>query len=410
VRNGWTGGQYSLFRAFLGAWLLFRYGALLPHAGELFSNRGVLPDGAASPLLSLFPNLFALADSPAVVCALVSLAAGASVFFAIGKFDRTAAVLLWYAGACLQGRNPLAFDRGASFVGWILLAHALLPPAPFGSQARRGRADPGMDWRFPPTLLAAAWVVLAATHAFAGIAELRSPSWTDGTVLERLLGGPLARPGVVREALLDLPRPLLRGASLACLAVDLAFAPLACFRKARPWIWAAGLVKEILLGICGTEDLSFRISHLFFFDPGWIRAKAAVAPDRVFFDGSCGLCHRFVRFALAEDARGERFRFSPLESEAFRAAVPPERRPGLPDSLVLLAADGTLLTKSRAVLHLASRLGGVWRILAGAARLAPAPLSDLAYDGVARVRRRLFRTPEQSCPIVPPKLRDRFDL
>jgi hypothetical protein len=56
VKNGWTGGQYSLFRALFGAYLSIHFVQLIPWGGELFSQRGALPNGAASPLLYLFPK------------------------------------------------------------------------------------------------------------------------------------------------------------------------------------------------------------------------------------------------------------------------------------------------------------------------------------------------------------------
>jgi predicted DCC family thiol-disulfide oxidoreductase YuxK len=128
----------------------------------------------------------------------------------------------------------------------------------------------------------------------------------------------------------------------------------------------------------------------------------------VFYDGGCGLCHRAVRFALAHDRDGSRFRFAALDGDAFRAAIPAPVRPTLPDSLVLLDPDGTLHVRSDAVLSMCRRLGGRWRVLAAIAGVLPRRVLDAAYDGVARVRLRLFARPTTACPMVPPHLRDRF--
>ena len=54
MRNGWTGGQYSLFRVIFGAYLLVHFAQLIPWGTETFSNAGVLADGSASPLLHAF--------------------------------------------------------------------------------------------------------------------------------------------------------------------------------------------------------------------------------------------------------------------------------------------------------------------------------------------------------------------
>lgn len=117
-----------------------------------------------------------------------------------------------------------------------------------------------------------------------------------------------------------------------------------------------------------------------------------------------------MRFVLARDPDGRAFRFAPLESETFRAAVPAAVRAGLPDSLVVQTADGRLLTRSSAVLHVMGRLGGGWRVLAVLGRLVPGRLGDAAYDLVARVRYRVFGRQDDACPVIPAALRGRFDL
>jgi predicted DCC family thiol-disulfide oxidoreductase YuxK len=131
--------------------------------------------------------------------------------------------------------------------------------------------------------------------------------------------------------------------------------------------------------------------------------------DRIFYDGSCGLCHRTVRFALARDHDGRLFRFTPLQSERFRHLIPADQRGRLPDSIVVLTADQRLLTRSDAVLHMLGRIGGVWGTMSTVGFAAPRPLRDAVYDSVARVRKRLFRAPEGHCPLVPKELRNRFE-
>lgn len=95
VKNRWTGGQYSLFRALFGLYLLVHFADLAPWGAELFSRNGVLPDASASPLLYLFPNVLALYDAPWFVTVLLVAGAGLSVLFALGLWDRTAAIGLW---------------------------------------------------------------------------------------------------------------------------------------------------------------------------------------------------------------------------------------------------------------------------------------------------------------------------
>lgn|SRR5512147_1901587 len=127
--------------------------------------------------------------------------------------------------------------------------------------------------------------------------------------------------------------------------------------------------------------------------------------DLLFYDGGCGLCHRWVLFMLRHDPDGSRFRFAPLGGEAWQTA---KVTGDVPDSLVLATSDGRVLYRSAAVLEIGERLGGRWRTLARMAGLAPRWLLDLGYDGIARIRKHIFSRPAGSCPIVPPDLRSRF--
>lgn len=131
-------------------------------------------------------------------------------------------------------------------------------------------------------------------------------------------------------------------------------------------------------------------------------------PDLMFYDGACGLCHRSVKFVLARDLEGTRFRYAPLQGSTFQAAYDATRRGELPDSVIVRTADGRTLVRSRAALHICERLGGGWRMLARVVGLLPTWLLDWGYDGIARVRGRLFARPEGSCPMLPPELRGRF--
>jgi predicted DCC family thiol-disulfide oxidoreductase YuxK len=129
----------------------------------------------------------------------------------------------------------------------------------------------------------------------------------------------------------------------------------------------------------------------------------------VFYDGACGLCHCTVGFAIARDRDGRLFRFAALGGETFRRLVPEALRAGLPDSIVVLTPGGALLTRSAAVIHILERIGGPWRLTGRLLTLVPRRIRDLGYDGVARVRHRLFRRPTDVCPVTPPELRGRFE-
>ena len=134
----------------------------------------------------------------------------------------------------------------------------------------------------------------------------------------------------------------------------------------------------------------------------------SMQPEWIFYDGSCGFCHRWIRIVLTIDKNGESFRFAPRTGETFRAMIPAGIRAELPPSIVVLAAEGRVLTRSAAVLHILRQLGGPWRYFGIAGSLVPASLRDLIYGSIARIRHRMFRSPEGVCPVVAPELMKRF--
>jgi predicted DCC family thiol-disulfide oxidoreductase YuxK len=408
--NGWTGGQYSLFRFIFGSYLLVHFANLIPWGAEMYSNRGVLPDASASPLTRLFPNVLAMYDAPWFVTALLIAAVPLAAMIAIGWRDRIAAVALWYLWACFFGRNPLTSNPGLPYVGLMLLAHALLPPAPYGSLQARGRVNPDGGWRMPQSVWAVVWILMAVGYTYSGLMKLTSPSWLDGSAVRHILENPLARPTPIREALLATPAWLLRSITWVGLALEIGFAPLALFRRLRPWVWLAGLAMHLsLMALIDFADLSLGMVmlHLFTFNPSWVAPARDAAGATVFYDGHCGLCHRTVRFILAED-RHAAFRLAPLQGETFEKAVDASRRAKLPDSVIALTRDGRLFTRSCAILFILRGLGGAWRAVAVIGGLIPRFIRDAVYDGIARIRRRLFAMPTDVCPMMPPEMRSRF--
>ncbi len=349
MSNGWTGGQYSLYRGLLGLALC----AIL--VSFALGNPG---NGAVARLVGTLG------------CALALL-------LATGRLDRIAAVATLALGAYLFARHPAAWPGGSAVLAWLLAAHALAPPAPYGSWAAAGRADPGGGWSLPRWLYAAHWTVLA----FAG-------------------------GSVAAAAIVDDPGWPVRTAAFVALAVP-AWVP-----AARPWLWTAlGAAHLALPFLDAAQSWSapLVLLQLAAFDPAWVRPTRRDRDELLFYDGACGLCHRAVRFVLAEAPAGDALRFAPLSGETFRARLPAARRDALPDSLIVLTAEGQVLSRSAAVRRLAEGLGGRWRILAALTRAVPAALLDRLYDLIARTRHRLFARPDDACPVTPRRLRDRFD-
>lgn len=127
------------------------------------------------------------------------------------------------------------------------------------------------------------------------------------------------------------------------------------------------------------------------------------------YDGLCGFCDGTVQFILKHDRRGT-LRFATLQGDFARDVI--ARHPELAgvDSLVLVEPDASgaeqVYVRSEGALHVARYLGGAWKV-ALAVRIVPRFLRDLAYDGFARIRYRVFGHYD-SCPIPSPEQRARF--
>jgi predicted DCC family thiol-disulfide oxidoreductase YuxK len=355
--NEWTGGQYSTYRVVLALCAGLNIGLHLSEIGPR------IPWGREPAL----PAIFSVALT--VVC----------LALALGWHDRWAALGLAAVGGFLVVLWGTVSAGTLILVG-LLILHAATPPAPYGSLAAAGRVDPAGGWYLPRELFLGAWCGL----------------WTVQLALGAVGLSAVLSTGPHGIALADAGRLLLL--------------PLACFAWTRPFAWLGWLLLTLpMLVASGTLD---RASALFAlqaltFNPAWIRG-AAGETETVFFDGHCGLCHRAVRFILAEDRAGTTFHFATLDSVALRSVTTEAERTSLPDSSVVRTTDGRLLVRSAGLLHILRRLGGLWRILGEVGRWVPRGVLDLGYDGIARVRKRLFPAPADACPMMSPEMRKRF--
>ncbi len=376
---GWTGLQYSIYRA-----------ALAFAVADVCWTRMSASEGRSA--------------------ALFGLGVIGSVALAIGWRDRAVAItlLLLVGGlaAVVDGAPLILPELDVIVTGSLLLLHLFTPITPFGSWDARGRVDPRGDWTRPAWLGDAAWLWLATLHGLRAASHLGDVALTTAELEFGWLSG-------------------------VTICFEIFFVAASFRRRWRRAAWSAltlWLIGSFAAFGLETGALALLVLHAFAADPGWWPGRSLVLgtreaepgrdaePARLFYDGDCGFCHRSVRLILSEEANTPdslRLRFAPLQGELFGRLVAARKdldAESLPDSIVLCCEDGRLLTQSAAALEIASRLGGLWRGLALAFGVLPRALLDRAYDGVARVRKRLFASPKDACPILPPDLRQRFDL
>ena len=96
----------------------------------------------------------------------------------------------------------------------------------------------------------------------------------------------------------------------------------------------------------------------------------------LFFDGDCGLCHRFVTFVLNHEQEA-RFQFAPLGGETFSEAFDEESSKEFPDSLILKTETGELLMFSDAAVYVLKTLSPGWRRVGIVIGVLPKPVREL---------------------------------
>ncbi|MES2706535.1 MAG: hypothetical protein V4726_08025 [Verrucomicrobiota bacterium] len=270
--------HFTFFRILFGGYLAVHFAQLVPYAEELFGQGGLIGNPSLNLTAGLFPNPLNAPLSAAALEGILAGMAGLSLMFAAGLLRPVVALLLWFGWTALFHRNNLISNPSIPYVGLLLVLCALVPQGEPWSFSRR-RAD----WEMPVWGRRTAWVLLAAGYSFSGFTKLGSASWADGSAMSFLLANPLARPGPARELMLHLPPVMLKMLTWGTLALELAFLPLAWWRKSRPWVWAAmaGLHLGILL-VLDFADLSWGMLmiHAFTFDPAWLGRSGGFAGVR----------------------------------------------------------------------------------------------------------------------------------
>jgi len=125
----------------------------------------------------------------------------------------------------------------------------------------------------------------------------------------------------------------------------------------------------------------------------------------VIFDGTCGLCNRFVVFALRRD-RSQALRFVSNHSSLAQQLLASVNLVGADAETVVVVEGDAALVRSSAMIFVASRLGWPWSMLA-IFRLVPRFLRDWGYSLVARNRIAIFGRVGE-CARVPAELRQRI--
>ncbi|MFT3695585.1 MAG: DCC1-like thiol-disulfide oxidoreductase family protein [Kofleriaceae bacterium] len=125
----------------------------------------------------------------------------------------------------------------------------------------------------------------------------------------------------------------------------------------------------------------------------------------VLYDGTCGLCHRSVKFILNHE-RDHELTFAPLQGTT--AADLRVKFPEIPTTLesVVFVDDDHVWLRSKAFMHVAKHLTQPWR-WGYYVRWFPGFIADLGYRLIARLRYRIWGRADE-CTLPSPEQRARF--
>lgn len=123
----------------------------------------------------------------------------------------------------------------------------------------------------------------------------------------------------------------------------------------------------------------------------------------LFYDGSCGLCDRFIKSILVKDKK-HRLRFAALQGKTAAKFLPHVLVSDL--RTVVYFEDSRIYTKSDAVINSVAKLGSWWPLIR-LIRIVPRRLRDRVYDMIAVRRHRIFGKAE-ACRLLEPEEKGYF--
>jgi len=242
--------MFKYFRIIFAIYLTVHFITLFPYAEELFGND--MPyDYTLSPTYNIFPNILNYINATIFIGFLIWM----SLLFTLDRYYQIFAIILWYGWASLLSRNILIYNPGLPYVGWILLACALIP---------KNRIPNKIKWL--------AWFLMALGYTVSGLHKLQCQSWLDGTALIHILNGPLARNNFVRDIIISNPL-ILKLSTWFSLALEILFLPLGIFYHTRIIFWITYMMFHLgILMLINFTDLTLGVMmiHIFTFETRWL--------------------------------------------------------------------------------------------------------------------------------------------
>lgn len=260
--------HFGIFRIVFGLYLVALFTTYLSVAGPILSAEGMLSDFSFRKN-SLFPDPFAVFSSTLEAQLLIAFWILCALCFTVGWHRPLFAIALWIGWVTVNSRNILISGPHYGFIGWLLLACAIIP----GGEAYAWSEKPKPEWRIPRSIIWSAWFVVGFTYTVSGLLKLASPSWVDGTAFGYSIQVIYGRDSWLNELIIHSSETAISFFTYSALFAEIFCLPLSLHRLTRPIIWLAiTLMNASLLLLLTIEDISLGllIVQFFLFDPRWL--------------------------------------------------------------------------------------------------------------------------------------------
>ena len=262
--------QFSVFRIYLGSYVLFIFLSSLASSADIWSSEGIVPGADLNLTYGVFPNILNHYDSPSQIRIFLFILSFLSILFITGIGRRWTALLLWYGWTCLLNRNNMILNPAIHYTGWLLLACTIIPSGEPWSFIKGNK-----EWVMPKLIITGAWIVFATGYFAGGIDKFYSASWMDGTAVKKIMLCPLGYNS--NKIFIDLlPGVFFHFLNWFVIIAEIACLPLAIFSRTRIWSWLMATVLQV--GILLTLDITpivigMLALHLLIFDKSWFAKK-----------------------------------------------------------------------------------------------------------------------------------------
>ena len=239
-------------------------------AMALYGPQGAFPNVQINFTAPLVPIWIERWNSELVINGIFGLEMMAALAIAFGWGRRYFCVLVWALLALLLNRNNMAATPDQPFIGWLLLAFALVPDGePWRVNSRWILQPPRSDWQFPRELLWGAYLVMGASYLCAGFAKLATPAWLDGSAMKIVLQNFSLTKPLWREWSQQVPDWFFTSATYYALGSQLLAPLLLPFKSMRFLGWSMLISTHIFALILFDlffVSLGMILFHLCFFD------------------------------------------------------------------------------------------------------------------------------------------------